>query len=272
VADALTGAAPWWVAAALVLAVAAMVAMALPWSTALRLLGADVRGRRHVAWYFLGEIGKYVPGGVWPVLGRSELARRQGVPPAAAYGSVALSLLALYLAALAAATALLPLRLGGDRGTAWWGATAVVLPLGLAGLHPRVLTALTRLAGRVLGRPLRLQVPRWRATLGYVASYLPAWALVCAATWCVTRALTPDAPVADVALAALAGWIAGFVAVPVPGGVGVREAVFVAAAGLAPGVGAAVALLARALFMSVDLAGALGGALWSSHHEADRVA
>ena len=86
----------------------------------------------------------------------------------------------------------------------------------------------------------------------------------------MARALTADAggDVGAIAFAAVLSWIAGFLAVPVPGGVGVREAVFVAAAGLDPGVGAAVALVTRAVFMAVDAAGALGAAAWLAHREA----
>jgi uncharacterized membrane protein YbhN (UPF0104 family) len=54
----------------------------------------------------------------------------------------------------------------------------------------------------------------------------------------------------------------GFVLVPVPGGVGVREAAFVAAAGsLEPGIAAATAVVARAAFVAVDAGGALLGAM-----------
>jgi uncharacterized membrane protein YbhN (UPF0104 family) len=57
-------------------------------------------------------------------------------------------------------------------------------------------------------------------------------------------------------------WVVGFVLVPVPGGVGVREAVFVAAAGsLDPGIAAAAAIVARAIFVVVD---ALGAAIGSA--------
>ena len=57
-------------------------------------------------------------------------------------------------------------------------------------------------------------------------------------------------------------WVVGFVLVPVPGGVGVREATFVAAAGsLDPGIAAATAVVARAVFVVVDVVGALLGAL-----------
>jgi uncharacterized membrane protein YbhN (UPF0104 family) len=68
--------------------------------------------------------------------------------------------------------------------------------------------------------------------------------------------------------------VVGFVLVPVPGGVGVREAAFVAAAGsLDPGIAAATAVVARALFVVVDALGAgIGAAALRSQPEdaADR--
>ena len=64
----------------------------------------------------------------------------------------------------------------------------------------------------------------------------------------------------QVGAAAVLSWVVGFVLVPVPGGVGVREAAFVAAAGsLDPGIAAAVAVAARAIFVIVDAVGALIG-------------
>ena len=63
--------------------------------------------------------------------------------------------------------------------------------------------------------------------------------------------------------AAILSWIVGFVSVPVPGGIGVREATFVALAGTIPkGVGATVAIAARLCFMLVDAAGATLGAMF----------
>ena len=31
-----------------------------------------------IGWYFAGELGKYLPGGIWPVFGRGQLAYRRG--------------------------------------------------------------------------------------------------------------------------------------------------------------------------------------------------
>ena len=209
--------------------------------------------------YYLGEIGKYLPGGVWPILGRGELAVRWGVSRAAAYGSVLLSLLALYLAAALVVTVGLPVLLSGDDGT---GPVIVVvlLPLGLAALHPAVLGRVLAVGERLIRRPLQLPTPAWGASVGLVLRYLPAWLAIGGATWAVARALDPSAGVLDVGVAAVLSWLVGFALIPVPGGVGVREAAFVAAAGsLDPGIAAAVAVTARVLFVAVDGIGALLG-------------
>jgi uncharacterized membrane protein YbhN (UPF0104 family) len=261
IADAIEGADPAWLVAALCLAAIGMIAIALPWRRALHLVGGDLAYGQVVARYFVGEIGKYIPGGVWPVLGRGELARRHGVRRAAAYSSVALSLVALYLAAMLVVVALLPALLAGNDGT---GPVAVVLllPIGVVALHPRVLQAAFRFVERVTRRHVDLVLPSWTQSLGLLASYVPAWLAIGAATWSVARALDPQADPWPVVAAAVLSWIVGFVLVPVPGGVGVREAAFVAAAGsLEPGIAAATALAARAGFIVVDAAGAALGAL-----------
>jgi uncharacterized membrane protein YbhN (UPF0104 family) len=98
--------------------------------------------------------------------------------------------------------------------------------------------------------------------LGLLAAYVPAWLAIGAATWSVARALDPHAEIWPVAAAAVLSWVVGFVLIPVPGGVGVREAAFVAAAGsLEPGIAAATALAARAGFIVVDALGAAMGAV-----------
>ena len=263
--DAITGASAGWLVATPLLAAAGMTAIAVPWADAVRLLGGAVDRGRAVGWYFVGELGKYVPGGVWPVVGRGELLRKRGdVPGAVAYASVALSLVALYLAAMLVAVALLPFGLAGDDdpGPALW--LLLLLPAGLLALHPRPLRLAVSTLEAIARRPLDVSLPRWPAAIRLVVSYAPAWVLIAGATFSAARALDGDAEAGRVALAAVVSWIAGFLAVPVPGGIGVREAVFTAAAGLDPGVGAAAAVVARVAFMGVDAVGAAAGSVASS--------
>ncbi len=251
---------------ATVLAVLAMVAIALPWGRALELLGAQISAGRRVALYFAGEIGKYVPGGVWPVIGRGELAVRSGVERGTAYSSVALSLGVLYLASLIVCLALLPLAEPGDRRILW---VLVLLPLGLLALHHAVVARTVGLVERVARRSLGVEIPSWGAAVGLVLRYVPAWILVGTSTWVVSEALGGEATWGQVVFAAVLSWFVGFAAVPVPGGVGVREAVFVAAApGLDAGLGAAVALVSRVLFMATDAGGAAIASAWLSGQRA----
>ncbi len=261
VADAEVG----WLVLALVMAVAGMTWIAACWRRAIGLLGHETGRRRTVAWYFAGEIGKYVPGGVWPVLGRGELARRGGVPRGRAYPSVGLSLVALYLGALAVASVLVPLDLAKQSQSPAALAMLALLPLGLAALHPAVLTRLRDRVARLTGRGADIEIPPWRHTVTLVAMYVPAWLFIWAATWCVARSVLPDPPVLRIGIATTLSWTAGFVAVPVPAGAGVREAVFVASAGLPPALGATIAVGSRLVFLLADVLGVALTAPWHRH-------
>jgi len=245
----------WWLAAGVLLAATAMVTIAMLWRVALRLVGAEMDRRSVVAVYFQGELAKYVPGGPWAVVGRAELARRRGLDAAVAYGGVALSLAGLYLAtALLGALFLLP---GGSGGSSLVLVPVLgVLVVGLAALHPQVLARLVALSRRLLTGDI--EVPRWSESLALVVRYVPVPLLTGTATWCLARALSPHAGYRDVVGATALAWLAGFLAVPVPGGVGVREATFVAAVSTLPGgVAAVVAVVARLSFMLADAVGAL---------------
>jgi glycosyltransferase 2 family protein len=259
-----------WIGAALVCAAGAMTWIAACWQRVLALLGPPPERGRTVAWYFAGEIGKYVPGGVWPVLGRGELARRGGVPRSTAYPSVGLSLAALYLAALALAAALVPLDLAGQASSPGPLLLLLLLPAGLLVLHPRVLRWGRDLLVRFTGKGRDIYIPPWRGTIGLVISYLPAWLLIWAATWCTARALLPDPPVLRIGIATTLSWVAGFAAVPVPAGAGVREAVFVASSGLPAGIGATIAIGSRLVFLLADVAGAAFSAPWHRGARAER--
>ncbi|HZA77793.1 MAG TPA: lysylphosphatidylglycerol synthase transmembrane domain-containing protein [Acidimicrobiales bacterium] len=269
VRDRIADAAPGWLVLAVLAAGAAMTWIAWCWEDALALVGHRPGRRRVIAWYYAGEIGKYLPGTVWPILGRGELARRGGVPASRAYPSVALSLATLYLAGLSVAAVLVPLDLAQQAESPAALALLVLLPVGLAALHPAVLGRARRVVVRLTGRGAGVPLPQWRATAAVVVRYVPAWLAIWAATWLVARALVPDPPILRIGIAATLSWAAGFVAVPVPAGAGVREAVFVAASGMPGGLAATVAVASRLAFVLVDVAGLVLTARW--HRAAPRL-
>ncbi len=238
-----------------------MTIVAARWTVAARLVGGHLPAGAAIPLYFQGEIGKYIPGSVWAVVGRGELARRAGLSRASAYASVVSSLAGLYLGAALTAALLLPLAAGVRGATAVLGVLAFLVA-GIVGLHPAVIQRVLSLAERVSRRSFDLQVPSWSASVGMVVGYLPAWLAIGAAHWFAARALGISASYPQVLFASAVSWSAGFLAIPVPGGIGVRESVFVLTSGLPAGKAAAAALLARVLFVVVDGSAALLGALW----------
>jgi uncharacterized membrane protein YbhN (UPF0104 family) len=246
----------WWLVPAAACGFGGMFILAWRWGSAIIAVGGEPSGaHRIVSAFFVGEAGKYLPGGVWAMLGRSELARREGYERSIAYSSVALSVIGCYLAAALTALALAVVSLiGGSIAMPWWP-VAIVAAVGIIAIHPAVSRRALALASRVFRRRLTVEIPSWTQCLRLTATYVPVWILIAAATTMVTKSLVADPPIARVALAAVVSWIIGFIT-PAPGGIGVREAVFVAFAGVAAGPAAAAAILARVLFVLVDGLGA----------------
>ena len=249
-----------WVVAAAGSAIIGMTYIATRWSAAAGLVGGALPKWQAVPLYFQGELGKYLPGAVWAVVGRGELGRRAGMARSAAYASVATSLAGLYLAAGLAVVVLLPFAAGARGATAVLGVVAFLVT-GVLALHPAVLRRGIALVERVSHRTLDVTVPSWRDAMAFVIGYLPAWVAIAAAHWFCVRALGVDAPITDVAFATAVAWCGGFLAIPAPGGIGVRESIFVLTSGMDAHEAAAAALLARVAFIVADGAGAAVSAL-----------
>lgn len=199
---------------ALIVSLAAMTAYAMTWGPALRAAGAEpVPGM--LAAYYAGGLGKYLPGGAWQYVGRAGLLVRRGVPVGAASASLVLEA----LASAAAAARLAPLAAGPAGLLAAAAAVVVVLALARSGALGRLVRRVPGFGGLELDR-----LP------GLVARYVAVWIVFGVAFWLTARALF-DVPAADVLRYSgvfAAAWVAGFVVVIAPGGLGVREAVIVA--------------------------------------------
>ena len=225
------------------------------WVTMIVARSHNVRHRNAMAWYFTGQLGKYVPGGIWPILGRAELAVRNGIPRLDAYASTGLSLVTTYAAAVvtigigAAATT-------GHRLIAVLIAVSLLLAYA-AFSQPSLRTVIIRVATRISASASSLTDPKRLARLTLL--HVPAWILMSLSTSVTASAFGANIGIADMLFITTTSWLAGFVVVGVPGGIGVREAVFTSLAGGIIGTPMAVslALMSRVVFIAVDLSGAL---------------
>ena len=241
--------------ASLALGLCAMTLIGYQWTRMLVTRGHHAPPRSAMAWYFAGQLGKYVPGGIWPIVGRAELATRSGVSRTDAYAATGLSMVTTYLAAA------LTICLGSL--LSWSYPLVGILGLlsliaGFAAFSNSFLRSKTlAVLGRISPRASALTEPRRLLVL--TLAHLPAWLLMSLSTSVTASAFGADIGILHMLFITSASWLAGFVVVGVPGGIGVRESVFTALAGTAisPGVAVSLALASRVVFIAVDLVGAL---------------
>lgn len=234
--------------------VCAAVGLALTgvlWRSLLARLGSPVPLRDAGAVFFVGQLGKYVPGSVWSFAVQAQLGRRHGVP---ARSSVTASALFLILHTFSGLVLGGLLVAGGvastDLDLVWW---LLLVAGGAAAMTPPVL--------RVLGRRLSGVDVAAPDLLRSLVLMTMVWACYGASLWVLLPSTDLLAAVAAFALAHAAGVLLVFA----PAGLGAREAVLIAL--LAPAVGvpaaAAAALLARVAHSIGDFALAAAAAAWS---------
>jgi hypothetical protein len=239
-------------AAAIATSAVAVASYGVVWIIIVRWLDVPASAR-WLTLFFKSQLGKYIPGSVWQYAGRVGLGRRYGLPTAEGLASIAVEVVASSLAAGVAGLLVLP-----DRGTA---AAGLVIAAGVASAG---LLVARRYRGRIalllrtrVGIDGGLASSSLRIGPWSVALYLLVWAAYGAAFWLTARALFA-VPVSDLPRyigAFSLAWLAGFVAVFAPGGVGVREAVIVGLLGSRLGEANAIVLAAtsRIVLTTIDL-------------------
>jgi glycosyltransferase 2 family protein len=259
-----------WLAAGLAASAGCTTGLGVLWWRCLRLFQVHAHPRDAVAWFFGGELGKYVPGGVWQLLGRAELAQRGGLRRSTVYATTLIAYGAMLIGAAVTCGGLAPFAAANGSRLRWFWLVLVLVPLGIAAAHPAVSGRLLRLGSKLTKGRLDLTAPPWHRMIGLMGWSIPSWLLLGASSCAVTAALGYHQYLPRIAFAAVAAWTVGFLAVPVPAGAGVREVTFVALSGLPSGPAVAVAALARLLLIVVDAAGGVAG-LWLARRPVGRI-
>lgn len=247
IGEALAGTAPLRLAGAVVLAALGLALTGWLWRMLLRGVGSDVGAREAAAVFFVGQLGKYVPGSVWSVAAQAHLGRRHDVPARSSLAASAVFLLLHTATGLLLGGALLVASGPGQVPVAY---AVVGAGVGCIALAPPLVR---RIADRLAGRPTRFGVAELVTTTALMAA---VWLLYGGSSLLLVPA-GPGTPglVGTTAAFALAHAL-GVLVVLAPAGVGAREGVLVAL--LAPALGvpgaAAVALLSRLVHALADFA------------------
>lgn len=225
------------------------------WGRLLLRRGYKVPRAQLVSWYYTGQLGKYVPGGVWAVVGRAEMAVRGGVPRADAYSVTGLSMFTTYSAA--ALCAALGSLLSWERPII---GAALLLAL-LFGLSVYAIAPLRqRLVGllrKVTSGTNELTAPKDMLALTIVQ--VPAWIMISLSTTITAHAFGAEVGVLHMFFVSSLSWLIGFLVIGAPGGLGVRESIFTGLLSASVGTSTALSLAvaSRMIFVSVDFLGAL---------------
>ena len=208
--------------------------------------------------WLVSSLGKYLPGKVWAVAGMAVMAQRAGVGAGPATGSaIILQVLAIGTgAAVAALTGWSSLR-AAYPGVEIGLAALLAVSVGAVGvlLWPASVRRIVRIAA-----PDAPEVapPGWAILFGIAANTV-AWLGYGLALWLLARGLLPGTGLSPLRAIAVftASYLAGFLALFAPGGIGVREGVFILMLQGPIGIGAATALaIASRLLLTVTELGA----------------
>jgi uncharacterized membrane protein YbhN (UPF0104 family) len=243
-----------------------------------RILLADLGSPLHVApaggIFFVGQLGKYVPGAVWSIVAQAEMGVRLHIPrrrmAVVAFVSVAIAA----ICGLIVGTPAVPLLITRDDSTATTGwVVLLAVPLLAVVLWPRLLNRAIATVLRVLRRePLERELSG-RAILSATLLFIGAWVSSGMHVFILARATSSGYETDQLLLATLSGFaLASSLAmfsVVLPAGVGVREGVLVLI--LAPvtstSAATAVVVISRFLTVAADVLFALvGWAYARSHH------
>ena len=225
------------------------------WGRLLLRRGYKVPRAQLVSWYYTGQLGKYVPGGVWAVVGRAEMAVRGGVPRADAYSVTGLSMFTTYSAA--ALCAALGSLLSWERPII---GAALLLAL-LFGLSVYAIAPLRQrlmaLLRKVTSGTNELTAPKDMLALTIVQ--VPAWIMISLSTTITAHAFGAEVGVLHMFFVSSLSWLIGFLVIGAPGGLGVRESIFTGllSASIGTSTALSLAVASRMIFVSVDFLGAL---------------
>ena len=200
---------------------------ALSWREVMVSVGLKASVPSALRVFLLSQVGKYVPGSVWPVLAQAEFARDHGVSRARAMtGSIVAMVVGVVTAAgvgLIGAAITVP-----DAVATYWWVVPVALGL-VALLTPPVLRRVVALAFRVTKRTEEPAHITGRALAASAAWSVLMWLLLGLQAWLLLREIAPgDASTYVLATGAFAlAWLVGFLVVIAPAGAGAREAALV---------------------------------------------
>jgi uncharacterized membrane protein YbhN (UPF0104 family) len=228
------------------------------WRSLLQKLSSKLPFKKAFQIWFYSNLGKYVPGKIWSVMGMVYMCEKEGIPKAATLSSAILNQLLNIIGGL-----ILVLILSGTKFLSGMS-KLYYLPLILVfviSLYPRVMEKILNWGLKKLKKePVKVNLS-FKENLFFTLLFMLAWGVYGVAFNIFIMSLT-DSPLSNwpflTSIFAFS-YIIGFLSIFVPGGLGVREGILVyyLSSYFPLPVATLIALLSRLWMTAVELSGLL---------------
>jgi uncharacterized membrane protein YbhN (UPF0104 family) len=198
------------------------------WKLIVQGLGMPLSFRKSYRIFYLSQLGRYIPGKVWSILGLVYLSEKEGVSKVISGASVILQLLLQVVSGIMVFAVTLPF---------WWNLESmaglyvllIFLPLGLILLHPAFVTRGVNLALRLTGQSKIELTWGYRYLLGQLGLWGVFWLINGVAYYFLIRSIGPAPLPQFLVLAGIfaISWVVGFLSLVTPSGLGVMEGALV---------------------------------------------
>jgi len=230
------------------------------WHSVLRILGSRASFMTAFRSYFYSGMTKYIPGKIWGTTFRIVVSGKEGVPEGtAALGVLFETILLIASAGLIGGIAFSQLHINIPDSVRW---LSLLSPLTIVLLHPDVLRISLPWLGRRYVKLFSIPsiYPDLKDLLLLLWLYCGIWVWNGLGLFFLSASLRR--PVMDEFVSFVAGstlaWLAGFVTVITPAGLGIREIVLTSLIGpmSGPGFAALLAVMSRIMMICAEVLGA----------------
>jgi len=210
------------VAFSLMLSAAAFYAFL--WKLILERLGTPLSYRKSYRIFFLSQLGRYIPGKIWSILGLVYLSEKEGVSKVMSSASVMLQLMLQVVSGVMVFAVTLPFWESMD-AVPGLSILLLSLPAGLILMHPALVSRGVNLALRLTGQPETELTWSYGYLLRQLGFWAVFWLLNGVAYHFLIRSIDSSPLPRFFVLAGIfsIAWVAGFVSLVTPAGLGVME-------------------------------------------------
>ncbi len=198
------------------------------WKLLLERLGTPLSYRKSYRIFFLSQLGRYLPGKVWGILGLVYLSQKEGVSKVISGASVTLQLLLQVISGIVVFAVTFPFWQHRD-SLPGLNLLLLLLPAGLILLHPALVNRGLNLALRATGQAQIELSWGYGYLLGQLGLWAVFWLVNGVAQYFLIRSIysspLPQVPVLAGIFAV--AWVAGFLSLVTPSGLGVMEGTLV---------------------------------------------